>query len=371
MHNLFSTDAQLNHGDMMTPIHGRLIDVSMRNLSRAQEYFRRSNYFMQNQHVLTRLIKMIPLPNKSLTQLSADDVQKYYDDIRDKEYRLGNSLGLVTSTSYGRIYKSQFYPNEVMEILISTTVTYKEALLTPWQDLEPVQVHRHPYDTTNFGLLDRRQILGGKGVAIISINIPLLALQFLKFQQHIALNNVTPVPTYAMFLAAYPLQNMVKTHNDIAMINRTIKAYRGIKGHDMQPRQAFWLHPDQELADSIIGRMVPEIKRTPRYFESILMQLPTVYRSGYNAIRLPIDMDMRQNRWVWILARMWIIDWLLEVEFSFNRGNKEGALCNKILKSLQGIRSDNSFRISGLPDPIWKLANDEMNSIEDRIKKKK
>lgn len=370
MHTLFSNDAMFNHGDMMIQTIQRLKDISYINLLKSQEYFRAGNFAVQNQHILTRLIKQIKLPSKGLLQLSAEDVQKYYEDIRQNDYRIGNMLGLVTSTSYGTIRKSDFYSNDVTEVVIATTSTYSQALTTPWQDLEPVQVHRHPYDTTNYGLLDKRQIMGGKGLAIISINIPVFALQFLKFQQWIAETNPRVKPTFQQFITQYPLQNMIKSHNNIAMINRTIKAYRGIKGHDLQPRQAFWLLDDMPLADQIIGKMVLELKRQPRFFESILMHMPTLTRTGYDAIRLPIDVDVRQNRWVWIMARTWILDFLLEVEHSFNRGRKEGATENEILKALQVIDSDGTFRINNLPVQMKQLINAELKSIKTRIKTK-
>lgn len=369
MHTLFSTDAQFNHGDMMNQTIQRVRDISLVNLGRSQEYFRRLTFNVQNNHVIMRLLKNIKLP-ANLTQLSVQDVRKYYDEVRQRDYRLANVVGMTSSTAYGTINKSCFYPTTVMEIIIATSSTYEEAKIIPWMDLEPIQVHRHPYDTSNYGLLDRRQIMGGDGVAVISVNVPVLALQWLQFNMLIAREKPKVVPTIAQFVASFPIQNMVKSHNDIAMINRTIKAYRGIKGHSMNPRQPFWLLDDLVVADEVIKRLVPELKRTPRYWESILMHMPTLTRTGYEAIRLPIDIDVRQNRWAWIMARTWIIDFLLEIEYSFNRGQLEGTMINEIQKDLQIIKSDNTFRISGMPDKISKVINAELASIGTRIKNK-
>lgn len=369
MYTLFSTDMQLNHGDMMNPQMNRLRDIAMLNLGRAQDYFRQNTFHVQNNHVLCRLLKQIKLPGK-LTQLSAQDVRKYYDEVRLRDYRLANAVGMTSSTSYGTISKSCFYPDSVMEIIIATTTTYDEALGTAWYDMEPVRVHRHPYDVANYGLLDKRQIMGGNGIAVISVNVPLLALQWLKFNQWVAETNPKPIPTTQQFVACYPIQNLVKSHNDIALINRTIKAYRDIKGHSLNPRQPFWLMDDMTLADTVITQNIKELKRTPRYWEAVLMLMPTFTQSGYNAIRLPIDLDVRQNRWAWIIARSWLIDFLLEVEYSFNRGRKEGALINSVLHSLNIIKNDNTFRIGGMPQSIDQVITKELASIRARIKDK-
>lgn len=369
MHLLFDTDAQFNHGDMMNQTIQRLRDIAFIDLGKSQDYFRSRNLSAQNNNVIVRLLKQFKTPD--LTQLSAQNVRKYFDDIRNQDYRIGNMVGMVSSTSYGTISKSNFYSDNVTEILITTSSTYDSVKGIHWQDLEPIKVHRHPYDSTNFGILDKRQILGGNdGIAVLSIDIPVLALQFLKFQQWVKATNIKPIPTFAQYAISYPIQNLVKSHNDIAAINRTIKAYRGVKGHDMQPRQAFWLMDDLPLLDQLIGKMVPELKRTPRYWENVLMHMPTYYRTGYEAIRLPVDIDVRQNRWAWIIARTWIIDFLLEVEFSFNRGRKEGEKINYILHRLGNIKSDNTFRIGGMPQQISKVINAELASIEQRIKNK-
>ncbi|QXO10211.1 hypothetical protein pEaSNUABM37_00252 [Erwinia phage pEa_SNUABM_37] len=368
MHTLFDTDAQFNHGDMMNQNIQRLRDIAFINLGKSQEYFRSRNLSAQNNNVIVRLLKQFKMPD--LTQLSATNVRKYFDDIRNKDYRIGNMVGMVSSTSYGTISKSNFYSDSVTEILITTSSTYEDIKGIAWTDLEPIKAHRHPYDTTNYGILDKRQILGGEGIAVLSIDIPVLAVQFLQFQQWAKAINLKPMPTFQQYAIMYPIQNLIKSHNDIAAINRTIKAYRGIKGHDLQPRQAFWLMDDMPLMDQLIARMVPELKRTPRYWESVLMHMPTLYRSGYDAIRLPVDIDVRQNRWAWIIARTWLIDFLLEVEYSFNRGQKEGEKINLILHNLGNIKSDNTFRIGGMPQQINKVITAELASIGNRIKNK-
>lgn len=369
MHTLFDTDAQFNHGDMMNQTIQRLRDIAFINLTKSQEYFRSRNLTAQNNNVIVRLLKQFKMP--SPTQLSAVNVRKYFDEIRNQDYRIGNLVGMTSSTSYGTISKSNFYSDNVLEILITTSCTYDAIAGTDWRDLEPVKVHRHPYDSTNYGILDKRQVLGGSGgVAVLSINIPVLAVQFLQFQQWVQANSIKPIPTFAQYAISYPIQNLIKSHNDIAVINRTIKAYRGIKGHDMQPRQAFWLMDDLPLLDQLIAKTVPELRRTPRYWESVLVHMPTYYQSGYDAVRLPVDIDVRQNRWAWIIARSWLIDFLLEVEYSFNRGRKEGTAINHILHNLGNIKSDNTFRIGGMPPQISKVITAELASIEKRIKQK-
>lgn len=373
MHRLFDKDVQVNYGNMRTERFDRFSDIALRNMQRTEEHLRSRNYSVASNHVICKLLKMMPLPSVSSTQLSSDDVRKYYDMIRINDYRYANMVSMVSSTNYGAIRKSQFYSKAVDEIIIGTSSRYDEVKSIPWEDLEPIRVHRHPYNSTYYGILDGRQPLPEKGVAVISVDIPVLALQYMKWmlEENKRMKEEGNTPTIlGTFITRYPLCNMLKSHNDIACINRTINAWRGIRNTTPQPRQAFWLHDDMGWLDTVIDRLIPELKRTPRYFDATLLHLPAVYRTGYDAIRLPVDIDLRQNRWAWLVGRMWIIGWLLETEMFFKSKNKEGVKMNEIQHQVQRINNDNLFMLSNLTKQIKSTIAGDLDLINKQLAKR-
>lgn len=371
MLNLFASDVTTKYGSMLTPLHNRLVDISQRNMERALDYWRSNGSSILNTNLVLKLIKEIPVPAGDLTQLSLDKVRKYYDEIRDKDYQYGNRFNLTSSTRYGAITKSQFYDDSVDEIIITNSTPFKPSMLTNWRDVEPIRVHHHPYNVTYYGLLARKTNLGGNGVAVLSINIPLLALQYLMWLREEASyknsNGATQVQATHMFVAKYPIPNMLKSHNDIAIFNRFIGRYINNMQETRDVRQSFWLSDETAVLDQVIVKTVVELKRQERFWDAVLLHIPTVWRNGYEAIRLPIDIEVRQNRWAWYIARLWVIDFLTEHEASFKK-RKNGEALNDIIATLRRIRSDNTFYLSGLTAKVSNEVAYEISHIEDMIK---
>ncbi|ANJ65035.1 hypothetical protein SPECIALG_224 [Erwinia phage vB_EamM_Special G] len=365
MLNLFASDVTTNYGSMLTPLHKRLVDISHRNMERALNHWRSNENSILNNHLVVKLIKELPLPGGSLTQLSLDNVRKYYDDLRAVDYRYGNKFNLTSATRFGAIVRSQFYDDSVDEIIITNSEPFKPEMLYNWQDAEPIKVHRHPYNVTYYGLLCKKHDLGGSGVAVLSINIPLLALQYLMWLREQTKDGATAPAPY-LFVTKYPIPNLLKSHNDIAIFNRFIGRYENDLRETRNVRQSFWLNDELAITDQVIVRTVVELQRSQRFFEAVLLHIPTVWRNGHDAIRLPIDMEMRQNRWAWIIARTWVIDFLVELEVSFKR-RKEGANFNTILHAIQRIRSDNTFYLSGLTSKVKNTIDYELTHIQNMI----
>lgn len=371
MLNLFTSDVTTNYGNMLTPLHNRLVDISQRNMERALDHWRSNGSSILNTNLVLKIIKEIPVPGGDLTQLSLNKVRKYYDEIRDKDYQYGNKFNLTSSTRYGAITKSQFYDDSVDEIIITNSTPFKEDMIRNWRDVEPIRVHRHPYNVTYHGLLARKTDLGGNGIAVLSINIPLLALQYLMWLREEAKyrnsNGQEQIqPTY-MFVAKYPIPNLLKSHNDIAIINRTIGRYENDLRETRDVRQVFWLSDETAVLDQVIVKTVVELKRQERFWPAVLLHLPTVWRDGVTAVQLPIDIEVRQNRWAWYIACFWMVTFLCEHEALFKK-RKNGNALNDIIKELQRIKSDNTFYLTGLTPKVKNTVGYEIDFIKDQIK---
>lgn len=353
MLSLFNEDLKINYPNMLSGKYDRFKRISINNMDRTKEHLLSRAYTVFSNHLLMKLIKTISPPS-SLTDSA---MRSYYDTLRNNYFKYSSAIGYASPTYTGAVNKSQFYSDDVSEIIIGTTSRYDEIKSLPWTELEPVRVHRHPYTCTYYGILDKRQPIPGNGVAVISIDIPTLAYQYIRWSmEQKDLERTDPLGT---FMTQYPLRNMLKSHNDIAVINRTIAKYAGVRRHTPAMKQAFWLNDDMMILDDVLNQIVPEIKRTPRFFDAILMQIPTVYKTGYDAVRLPFDISVRQTDWVWLIARMRVVTWLLTVSVSF-RQEKEGVKFNQIQHSLQKIKGDGILRLRNVPRTVTKTVDEDL-----------
>lgn len=353
MLSLFNEDLKINYPNMLSGKYDRFKRTSILNMDRTKEHLLSRAYTVFSNHLLMKLIKTISPPST----LSESALRSYYDDLRNNYYKYSSSIGYASPTYTGAVNKSQFYSDDVSEIIIGTASKYNEIKSLPWQELEPVKVHRHPYSCTYYGILDKRQTIPGKGVAVISIDIPTLAYQYIRWSmEQKDLERSDPL---GAFIVQYPLRNMLKSHNDIAIINRVIAKYAGVRYYTPAMKQAFWLNDDMMVLDGVLDQLIPELKRTPRFFDAILMQLPTVYKTGYDAVRLPFDISVRQTDWVWLIARMRVVTWLLMISVSF-RQEKEGVKFNEIQHSLQKIKGDGILRLRNVPRMVSKTVDEDL-----------
>lgn len=360
MLRLFQDDLTTVYPNMLSGRYVRFQRTAIMNMDRTKDHLLSRGYTVFSNHFLMRLLKTLSPPG----YLDESQFRRYYDQVRNNYYQYSSAVGYASPTYTGSVNTSQFYHNDVAEIIIGTAGQYQTIKALPWQELEPVQVHRHPYTTPYYGILDKRQPIPGKGLAVISIDIPTLAYQYLRWSME--QRELEQDALLGTFVVQYPLRNMLKSHNDIAIINRLMARHQGIKQHTPVMKQAYWLNDDALQLDPILDQIIPELKRTPRFFNAMLMQIPTVTRNGYDAVRLPIDISVRQTDWVWYIARMHIIRWLLTASLPF-RQQKEGVIYNQIQHNMQKIKGDGILRLRNVPRKVQQTIAEDTQAINDAL----
>jgi len=367
MHTLFEHALQINYANRLVGTFARLQHQSTFNLGKALAYWRESEAVVPSNHLLCRLIKLTPLPSGDLDVLSLDDVRNYYEALRNHDDQYGNALNLTSSSRFGGVQASAFYEDSVDELVIVNSTAFTPEMYHDWKLQNPIQVHRHPYNVPHYGVLSNRVSLGGNGVAVLSINIPLLLTQYVMFLKEQRTRGEAPIPV-SKYVVKYPLPNLLKSHNDIAMINRFIDFWYNNGTNTRDVRQPFWLFDELPLWNQVLVPAVSELRRNPVDFDHALLQIPTVYKNGYDAIRLHIDLDMRQNRWAWVIARTWVVSFLLDVLASYKGRQKNGIEKNQIRKALQRIASDGTFYLRGLPPKVKRTIETDLDNINTTLK---
>ncbi|WP_311763395.1 hypothetical protein [Proteus columbae] len=372
MHTLFNEPTEIQYGKFLTPRSDRLVKIAKANHQRSVEYYRNRTLTIYKQHVLVTLLNNTPMlkPEFILSQLSIDDVEKYYITISENSNRFGNAVGLTTDNNKGANFSRQFYGKGVDEFIYLRKTPWSEDHYFNWEDLEPVKVHMHPFNVPTYIQLGDAGRLGDFGTAVFSIDIGLLMLQFTMWFKRECEGDVEPkigIDTIRRFVVQYPMTNLLKSHNDIAIINRAIDYYENDGVVDSTPyvRTPFWLD-EQEVhqMDMVFSYLIPELRRTPRYFEDVLNHLPTVWRDGRSTIALPSELDHRQSRWVKVIARMEIISFLLDLNNSFKGPNKNGIAINRIKRSMQNIKQDNLFGFVNPPEQTKLFIKAEYSNIK-------
>lgn len=377
MHTLFNEPSGIQYGKFLTPRSEKSAQIARENMQAATQYYRTRKQVVHAGNILLRLLTITPFPKPGLilSHLSIDVVEKYYNEIKNRSRQYSNAVSMSTPNNTGRLQSGNFYNKKITEVILHKESVWDEDNYFAWEDIEAVKVLRHPYNTPGYNLLNGEDNDVGAGVAVITIDVALLALQFLRwyeseyFDTDVTKAKIT-LDMLKAFCSKYPLVNALKSHNDIAIINRAIDHYESDgKFEDLTfKRPVFTINMDEiTKLDLVLDYLTPELKRTPRYFEDILNHLPTVYRNGQDVIALDNELDHRQTRWAKLTARMWVINFLLEVNNHFKGRNKNGIAVNKIARSVKSIMSDNLFN-NITADKTFKLfINSEYDSIKTQL----
>lgn len=303
------------------------------------EYITARQLTLNNKHIVIRLLKGLNVSMRC-------DVYDYVYRVESNVRNITSGLDFTNSTNYGKVHKpGQFINPHVGEIIISNTESFDvDFAVKNWQRLSPLKFLTHPCSDISYGIPDGNYTLDSEeGIAVISINIPMLALQYrcwLTEQQKLG---VETIPALATFVLAYPLMNMAKSHADVAMFNRLYNEVHQYKNTGFVRRNPIALIDYHSRIDSTIAEYKTILERTPLSFQTIIDNIPTLYYGNFhNAVRLPKLAATRQVRWALLVARLKIFHLLLTINTRHNQyGNRD--YINDIRLIIEEMENDNAM----------------------------
>lgn len=185
------------------------------NIKKIVDYYRNNPLTISSSHLLIRIIYAMNI-SKSLP------LDKYLDYCNQRAYTVAQNLGLTSSTSRGYIWDGIFYGKGSSEVIMANTEYFDISNSeTNWKDMQSVRVLHHSKSDLNGNIPDGRWNGTDNDIAIITVNIPMLMLQyyyFTKEQEKIHLEDSRK--SIMQFIYSYPLTNMVYSHMDYCIINR-------------------------------------------------------------------------------------------------------------------------------------------------------
>lgn len=138
---------------------------------------------------------------------------------RDRTYALSQSLKLTSLSNYGSSFSGQVTPNGSEIIYVhNDPFTTKD-----WKSLSPVKFIYHNETNINYQLGVENN---DNFIAFISINVHMLAFQFLSWLREKVNNGNTD--NVQRFVMQYPITNSVKSYIDISAFNLHYYRLKGI-----------------------------------------------------------------------------------------------------------------------------------------------
>lgn len=348
----------LKSGTQKFPIWENARRGLSRNTERVLQYYRNNPTIVKSNHFLVKLIQSIAIPHGLNTE-------RYYDNVENISTHLAMAMKMTSSTYKGSLFNSVFYPGSNEIIISRTNEINLEVAVKNWRQLVPVKVIRHPISDLGLALPDGTQDVSETGLAVIMVDIPLLALQYRAFCQHEEYTKGSDGAqlTVMQFVRMYVIPNMLVSHVDYVIFNRLDKLSRNEQPAKYIRQHPFVLIDYSQEVDDVLLRAIDLVSNQVNTFSKTIQTVPAVFNENQAYLAfLPEMAQTRQVLWALILAKLPLILFL----FNISKGgpsNVNQDEVNAIVSTILINNVESVFRVQ-LTGDLFKEVSDELKYIK-------
>ena len=350
MYTLFNSPGNIEKGVRQPSTYNYLHERLNDNLEKVILHLQESNYAVRSNHLLVKLLLGLNLdPKLSLFE--------YYSKAQSRADDITKANGLSSTLTRRDVFEDGvFYGKDTTEAIVSISEDFDILKLdTDWRTLETVKVLRHPFTSLALDPLDGRNAGTDGDFAIIQVDVIKLAMQYRQWVLEQYAISPESIRTPMQFVFQYPIANAMRSHLDLAIMNRLIALYRGREVTKFKSTWSFYLQDLDKITDEYLFNRISYFQRRPMEYEDILKQVGLPSSSNLlDLVILPKTVVTRQIEWIMVLVRTPIIGFLVELDFDIggHRNRQSMSIIRKSLKALESDRSFSSTLPSGMRDEI-------------------
>ena len=305
-----------NRGELVLPEFRRIRDGLKANYARVLQYHFENPRAVPNNHLLIRLLMSLNIPINNEPEI-------YNDKVRDVALHVAKSLKMTTALYEGAAFSpGVFYGQHVTEVIWGTVDDYDTSMIqTRWRELTPIRVLYHPKTDLAFEVPDGKHPSQEAGMAVIVVNIPMLASQYRMWRLEQMANNIESHRRVAQFLMELPLPRMLASHADIALMNRLIGSFFDIELPTYKSHHAFHLIDWSNDIDAMNARLLKYMASKSYTFDDWVSQIPVAFTEDLHDHLLLPELDfMRPVQWAAVVARLALVTFLVQFNYKFGTG---------------------------------------------------
>lgn len=368
MHGLFNLLPGVNIPTMYAANWHYAREGLRHNLRKVVTFYQSHSMAVESEHFLVRLLQSITIPK-------ALPLERYYANVDALSLNLGMALKMTSSISKGHVFRGTFYGPGCTEVLIADNVDFDiVAADRNWEHTQAIRVLRHPRSDLGLNLPDGKKTGTETGIAVIAINIPMLAVQYRAFrlsEDAYAAETNEPGRTIQQFIHMHVLPNMLYTHFDYVMLNRIYNLQRGAPLGESTKLHPFYITDFSQKLNAVQTTILTNLKAVGQDFTGILRSIPAVTKDNLeDALVVPDMAPTRQVIWALALSRFPAIDLMVDLS---QGGNQAGAnirnqtQLNALMQAIRSYRTGGVFSSVLERDDLYDV-DSEMDAIVDKLR---
>lgn len=361
MQNLFHLVSPIGQGILKFPEWLYVRDGLKRSLGQVISFYRSNPMAVPSSHFLVRLLHSINVPQ-------SQPLERYFDNVDAMALNMSMALKMTSSIYRGQVFDGIFYGPGNTELLVAHSESFDIFHAhRNWEALAPVKVLRHARSDLGMNIPDGTNTGTESGMTVISINIPMLAVQYRAFR----LNEMAKADSSTesqlsimQFIHMYVLPNMLFSHLDYALFNRIDNLRKGAPLGVSKKSHSFWLTDYSKKCDQVYNTILYKLDHIGKDFTGILRTIPIVTRNSMEELMLLPDMaPTRQVLWALVIARLPALAFLFKL-LREGPGARNQSEINTIMRAMVAYKSDNLMR-SMLPLELYFEVQEDIDSVTD------
>lgn len=333
-------------GGLIFPEFRRIRDGLQLSIKRVKQYRRENPRYLPGGHLLLRLLQSLPASNKL-------DDQVYNDRIADNALLWTQSFKLTSALSKGQVWRpGAFLGQNVTEVIVANVDPWDvESGMANWEELSPIRYLYHPMSTLRLPVADAQFASTEAGLAVITINVPMLACQYKAWRRMYGGSEESP-RTVGQFLQAYPLPNMLDSQIDVAILNRLIGRYFNTTPVGEPFRHPFYLTDWSAEVDVVLDKFLAQAGPKRWDFDTLVSHIPTVCSENlHHTLKLPQMAFTTQLQWAVMLSRLSLVTFL--VQFNKSTGNDRNQKYLNYIRRWLSYMNGNATMRSAMPSDLY------------------
>jgi hypothetical protein len=328
------------------------------NIEKARDFYSSQAIAVPSQHILVRMLDALGV-NHSY------NLDRFADIIDARALNMAMAFKMTSSVSIGTLFNGTFYGKGSKEILIGINDRFDVLEADKnWKNVRAVNVLLTTRTDLSTVLPDGKAYSFNDGISVVSINIPLLAVQyraFLNNQFKSSYFQTGDALTTGHFVNMYVLPNMLYSQTDMILFNRLNSLLLGSPLQTNNYRPPFYQVDYTKNVDRYYLKLIDYFGKSQRDFRTILSILPMVGAQNFKeGLRLPDFASTRQIFWAEVLTRLDAV--LMLTKLSPASGTLLNASdVNYFLREFNLLDQDNIFDTA--PDAIKEEAHRKIIEI--------
>ena len=271
-------------------------------------YYQENVKVVQNQHLLCRILNLF-------TPSTDYDLNTFIGIVYARAPYIAKHFKLTSEISYGELFTDVFYRGYQVIMYNEEYFNVHDAV-KDWKNLRAIKVLKHPISNLTCLLPNPdRYPTREAGLSCVSINLPMLILQYREFLKNELLKPEGSLGGVQQFVARYALPNMLYSHIDVCLVNRFYNLCYDRPNVDSDiSKHAIMIIDYSKRVDNVLRQLVKYLRNKTLPYSGYLKLIPAIYsEDGQETLIVPDHIKTRQNWWALYLSRLDTMKMLMEL----------------------------------------------------------